>query len=231
MRIWLLLFLLCFGVACHAQGRKKTVIIDSVTGQIRHFKIELNNSFDDALLYSNYLSEKSDKDTLLMNVIAIAEHVYVNDILCFSIDDNGGCLSIENLSKYPEDTLRISRINLYKNCFPDTIITDKYFYRIYINDTGGQDQRFVKKKKYLRFASKKRHCLLPTKSEILVNGIRYVVNFTIVKNGGSITVGHGTYNTFFRRNNRKRREIGKSHNYFWFQKNIVKHNLKGKIML
>ncbi len=193
----LTIVLICCYINCLADEHKKTIIIDTVTGQIRHFKVELNKSFDGELLYSNYLSEKNDKDTLLMNVIAIAENVYVGDKLCISIDDNDSSLSIENLNKYPGDTLRISRINVYKNCVPDTIIIDKYFYRIYINDTGGQDQRFVRKKKYLRFESKKRHCLLPTKSEILVNGIRYVVNFTIVKNVGSITVGHGTYNTFF----------------------------------
>lgn len=98
-----------------------------------------------------------------------------------SLDDKGGYLLLLNVYKSIKDTLRISKVVVYSNCYRDTTFTRIDYYHYKPDSSLGRPY----KTKFSKTIAKKKCKNRPLfKTTYKINGVLYLVSFQIQEDFG-----------------------------------------------
>jgi hypothetical protein len=202
--------LLFFSYSLFGQTITKTLVIDSVFGNVTNLGVYIYDP-------GNWKSELGDVDNYTPKVVKNKQPNFVMTInttsikesLRITIDDSGGYFELKNIYTYKFDTIHINHFTVYKNCLTDTVLTRISRYKVIENDTGRHSYKFLGGNKSFKVIHK---CSMtvPKTISFNLNGVAQTLPIVLKLSPNSVfSYFHGMNNR-----NEKKRMQNKSYKYF-----------------
>ena len=215
-----ILALLSLFFCCTAKGSviNKVLIIDTVIGDITNFRVMVTKPMD-SIASGNYENRFRAEVDLgkYPNVQITIQGDFPNSSVRLPLDDSGGYLSLENVFRIKSDTVRIRKLEIFHNCFPDSSFYTQTWYKTAYADSN---------QKYIKIKTIKRAGIIYKKADstfgnrsilITINDECYIVPLALVRDHSCVTNychGHKTMGKWRTRRYEKREISGKPYKYF-----------------
>ncbi len=125
------------------------------------------------------------EDSIFVTTVEI-----INDStdLRIPMDNEGGFLEILNLYGQPFDTIRISKWKVFSNCYPDTFLFSRSYYKRNPDDTL---PNLFKHEEKLTITHKKCHNSTAKTICFMLNNVNYSLPTTMTLGNNLVTLSHG----------------------------------------
>lgn len=230
MRLILSIFLLFLSITTYSQAVTKVLVIDTIVGDVSNFKITVNRP-EDSVLSENYIFAIRPKvDTgRHPSLIVIFKNESFDSRLKVPLDDSEGYIMLRGVFRLTPDTIRIEKLTIFHNCFPDTIKYWQGWFRKYPSDTLKRSKFLKSNSRIGRIYLKECKMIYPKNISITVNNLEYLADVQVASESPSKWYhGHKIRNEkrFYRR-----LSSGKPYKCFAATETLVHYMLKINIDL
>ncbi len=206
------------------------LVIDTIVGDVSNFEINISHRFDSTPWNSEMSTIHPQVDTQNSPAVIVKfENESPTSSLRIPLDDSGGYISFHNFFRLSADTIRIKKLLVFHNCFPDTVKYLQGWFRKYPSDTSRRSKFLKSNCRIGRIYLKECKMIYPKNISITVNNLEYLADVQVASESPSKWYhGHKMRNEkrFYRR-----LSSGKPYKCFAAKETLVHYMLKINIDL
>lgn len=182
---------MCINLSFYGQGRKITLIIDTLVDSDYNFKVAISNANNFKFGIGEYV-----EDSLSIRQYNKYPNFYCSIIvksdssgIQLTLDNDNGYINLLNFCDSKFDTIRLSKHVVYDNCNNDTVYTTTTYFHKKINEPLGNPYKIKHNKSITKANCKKR---IPLNLKYKINNKNYDVTVEKEVEGGlQISDFHG----------------------------------------